>query len=41
LASRKSLCVPELSSDAIIGEAEEQKFDILEREETSPRDYFL
>lgn len=40
-ASRGSLCVPELSSDAILGEAGKQKVDILEGEEPSLGDYFL
>lgn len=29
-ASRESLCIPELSSDAILGEAQKQKADILD-----------
>ena len=40
-ASRESLCFPELSSDAILGEAGKQKADILEGEEPSLGDYFL
>lgn len=41
LGFKESLCVLELSSDAILGEAEKQKADILEWEERSPGDYFL
>lgn len=36
-----SLCVPELPSDAILGEARKQKADILEGEAPSPGGYFL
>lgn len=40
-ASRESLCVLELSSDAILGEEGKQNADILEGDQPSPGDYFL